>query len=91
MSSVGLIYNAYAISLDLRSSHVLEMFSDLLKGCQTLLCNCVVIKVAFGFVMIHTSRYGRSRWDLPLHATGEKSLGLSSDQIPEMYGHATRG
>jgi hypothetical protein len=81
MSSVGLIYNVYAISLDLRSLHVLEMWNDLLRGCQTLFRNWVVTKVAFGFVTKHAARHDRSRWDLPLHATGEISLGLSSDRV----------
>lgn len=74
-------YNVYANSLDLRSSYVLEMRKDLLWGYQTLHRNWVVIKVAFGFVKKHASRHGWSRWDLPLRATGEISLGHSNDRI----------
>lgn len=54
------------LSLDLRLSFVLKMWIDLLRGCQTLLRNWVVIKVAFGFVMKHAVRHCQSRWDLPL-------------------------
>ena len=58
--------NVYAMSSDLRLSHVFEMCSDLLRGYQMLLRNWVVIKVAFWFVMKHALRHGQSRWDLPL-------------------------
>ena len=58
--------NIYALSLDLRLSHVLKMWIDLLRGYQTLRRNRVVIKVAFGFVKKHAMRHGQSRWDLPL-------------------------
>ena len=67
------LHNVYALSLDLRLSHVLEMWIDLLRGYQTLLRNWVVIKVAFGFVMKHAARHGQSRWDLPL-STWERYL-----------------
>ena len=56
----------YAVSLDLRLSHVLKIWTDLLRGYQTLLRNWVVIKVAFGFVKKHAVRHGQSRWALPL-------------------------
>ena len=39
----------YVMSLDLRLSHVLKMWNDLLRNYQTLLRNWVVIKVVFGF------------------------------------------
>jgi hypothetical protein len=58
--------NIYALSLDLRLSHVFKMWIDLLRGYQTLRRNRVVIKVAFGFVKKHAMRHGQSRWDLPL-------------------------
>ena len=74
-------YNVYAMSSDLRLSHVLEMCSNLHRGYQTLLCNWVVIKVAFLFVMKHAMRHGQSRWDLPLSEMREISPGPSSDQI----------
>ena len=67
------LHNVYALSLDLRLSHVLEMWIDLLRGYQTLLRNWVVIKVAFGSVMKHAARHGQSRWDLPL-STWERYL-----------------
>ena len=60
------LHIVYALSLDLRLSHVLEMWIDLLWGYQTLHRNRVVTKVAFGFVMKHAARHGQSRWDLPL-------------------------
>ena len=69
------------MSLDLRLSYVLEMCNDLLRGCQTLLRNWVVIKVAFLFVMMHAARHGQSRWDLLLSVMREISLGPSSDRI----------
>ena len=41
------IHNLYILSLDLRSSHVFEMWIDLLRGCQTFHHNLVVMKVVF--------------------------------------------
>jgi hypothetical protein len=38
----------YAVSLDLRLSHVLKMWIDLLRDYQTLLRNWVVIKIVLG-------------------------------------------
>ena len=46
---------------------------DSLTVYQMLLCNWVVIKVAFGFVLKHAARHGQSRWDLPL-STWERYL-----------------
>ena len=71
----------YVLSLDLILLHVLEMWIDLLWGYQTLLRNWIVIKVAFGFVLIHTARH----WSIkmvfaPLYLR-EISLGPSSDRI----------
>jgi hypothetical protein len=60
------LHIVYVLSLDLRLSHVLEMWIDLLWGYQTLHRNRVVTKVVFGFVMKHAARHGQSRWDLPL-------------------------
>jgi hypothetical protein len=40
--------NMYNVSLDLRLSHVLKMWIDLLRDYQTLLRNWVVIKVVLG-------------------------------------------
>ena len=74
------LHIVYVLSLDLRLSHVLEMWIDLLWGYQTLLHNWVVIKVAFGFVLKHAARHGQSKWDLPLYLR-EISLGPSSDRI----------
>ena len=67
------LHNVYALSLDLRLSHVLEMWIDLLRGYQTLHRERVAIKVAFGFVLKHAARHGQSRWDLPL-STWERYL-----------------
>lgn len=64
-------------SLDLRSSLILRMCNSTLRGCQTLLRNWVVIKVAFGYVMKHVVGCERSRRNLPLLITGEISLGPS--------------
>lgn len=60
------LHIVYALSLDLRLSHVLEMWIDLLWGYQTLHRNRVVTKVAFGFVMNYAARHSQSRWDFPL-------------------------
>ena len=60
------IRNVYAKSLDLRLSFVLKMWINLLRGCQTLHRNWIVIKIAFGFVVKHAVRHSQSRWDLPL-------------------------
>jgi len=60
------LHNTYAVSLNLRLSHVLKMWTDLHRGHQTLLRNWVVIKVVFGFVKKHAVRRGQSRRDLPL-------------------------
>jgi hypothetical protein len=62
------LHNVYAVSLELRLSHVLKMWTDLLRSHQTLLRNWVVIKVVLGFVKMHVVRHGQSRWDLPLSA-----------------------
>jgi hypothetical protein len=40
----------YIVSLDLRLSHVLKMWNDLLRDYQTLLRNLVVIKVVLGLL-----------------------------------------
>ena len=56
----------YIVSLDLRLSHILKMWIDLLRSHQTLLRNWVVIKVVFGFAKKHAVRHRQSRWDLPL-------------------------
>jgi hypothetical protein len=40
--------NMYIVSLDLRLSHVLKMWINLLRDYQTLLRNWVVIKVVLG-------------------------------------------
>jgi hypothetical protein len=40
----------YTLSLDLRLSHVLKMWIDLLRDYQTLLRNWVVIKVVLGLL-----------------------------------------
>ena len=80
-NAISVSCNVYAMSLDLRLSHVLEMCNGLLRGYQTLLRNWVVIKVAFLFVMKHAVRHGQSRWDLPLSVMREISLGPSSDRI----------
>ena len=53
------LHNMYALSLDLRLSHVLKMWIDLLRGYQTLHRDRVVKKVAFGFVKKHAVRYGQ--------------------------------
>ena len=60
------LHNMYVVSLDLRLSHVLKMWIDLLRSHQTLLRNWVVIKVIFGFAKKHAVRHSQSRWDLPL-------------------------
>src|SRR4051812_31003969 len=60
------LHIVYVLSLDLRLSHVLEMWIDLLWGYQTLHRDRVVIKVAFGFVLKHAARHDQSRWDFPL-------------------------
>ena len=59
------LHNMYAVSLNLRLSYVLKMWTDLLRGHHTLLRNWVVIKVVFGFVKKHVVRHGQSRRDLP--------------------------
>jgi hypothetical protein len=56
----------YIMSLDLRLWYVLEMWNGLLRDCQTLLRDWVVIKVVFGLVGKHAVRHGQSRWNLPL-------------------------
>ena len=60
------LHDVFALSLDLRLSHVPEMWIDLLWGYQTLHRERVAIKVAFRFVMKHAARHGLSRWNLPL-------------------------
>ena len=72
-NSVLSLHNMYAISLDLRLSHVLNIWTDLLRSHETLLRNWVVIKVVFGFVKKHDVRHIWSRWDLPL-STRERYL-----------------
>ena len=67
------LHIVYVLSLDLRLSHVLEMWINLLWGYQTLHRNWIVIKVDFGFVRKHAARHGQSRWDLPL-STWERYL-----------------
>jgi hypothetical protein len=46
--NIVLFCNMYTLSLDLRLSHVLKMWIDLLRDYQTLLRNSVVIKVVLG-------------------------------------------
>ena len=60
------LHNMYAMSLDLRLSYVLKMWTDLLRSHQMLQRNWVVIKVVFGFAKKHDVTHGQSRWDLPL-------------------------
>ena len=60
------LHNMYVVSLDLRLSHILKLWIDLLRSHQTLLRNWVVIKVVFGFVKKHAVRRGQLRRDLPL-------------------------
>ena len=67
------LHNMYVVSLDLRLSHVLNMWIDLLRSHQTLLRNWVVIKVVFGFAKKHAVRHGQLRRDLPL-STWERYL-----------------
>ena len=61
------LHNIYVVSLDLRLSHVLKMWIDLLRSHQTLLRNWVVIKVVFRFAKKHAVRHGQLRWILPLY------------------------
>ena len=63
------LHNMYVVSLNLRLSHVLKMWTDLLRSHQMLHRSRVVIKVAFGSVKKHAVRHGRSRRDLPLSTT----------------------
>ena len=71
----------YVLSVDLRLSHVLEMWIDILWGYQTLLHNWVVIKVAFGFVLIHAARHQSIKMGFAPLYLREISLGPSSDRI----------
>jgi hypothetical protein len=48
--NIVLFCNMYTVSLDLRLSHVLKMWIDLLRDYQTLLHNWVVIKVVLGLL-----------------------------------------
>ena len=64
------------------------MRNDSLRDYQTLHRNWVVIKVAYGWVMIHAARHGWSRWDLPLHH-GEIFSGPSRVIRFRKHGHAT--
>ena len=55
------LHNVYAVSLDLRLSHVLKMGTDLLRRHQMMLRNWVVIKVVLRFVEKYAVRHGQSR------------------------------
>jgi hypothetical protein len=48
--NIVFVCNMYTVSLDLRLSHVLKMWIDLLRDYQTLLRNWVVIKVVLGLL-----------------------------------------
>ena len=67
------LHNMYVVSLDLRLSHVLKMWIDLVRSHQTLLRNWIVINVVFEFARKQAVRHGQSRWDLLL-STWERYL-----------------
>ena len=81
MLKLSLKHIVYVESSDLRLSYVLKMWNDLLRDCQTLLRNWVVIKVVFGFVWKHAVRHSQSRWNIVPLRGREISLGNSIDYI----------
>ena len=81
-------YNVYVMFLDLRLLYVLEICSDLLRGCQMLLRTWIVIKVDFLFLMKHAMRHGQLRWDLPLSKMRDISWALKSSDL-QMHDRAT--
>ena len=57
---------------------VFYMCNSTLSGCQILLCNWVVIKVAFGYAMKYAEEYDWSDMRfVPPNITGEISQGPS--------------
>ena len=83
------LHDVYALSLDLRLSHVPEMWIDLLWGYQTLHRERVAIKVAYEFVVKHAAEHGQSRRDLPLSSWERYFSGPLEWSDPEIHGRDT--